>query len=149
MWSDFTTKREHIKNAKYQQYLNRIARLDMQNGAHPTKRANWLKFCRKCGKDISQTARHERLCEACSKVRVSRRKIPRAAWHSSPVRHRTEPNERERLRKRKGYVAWLARQVAERGQHPTKRANWLKFCRKCGKDISAAARRVTLCEECR
>lgn len=35
-----------------------------------------------------------------------------------------------------------------RCQYPVKRANWLKFCRKCGVDISKASAYVRLCGKC-
>jgi hypothetical protein len=46
-------------------YLDRLVSLQAQRGRHASKKANWLKFCRICGKDISTTARYQRLCEEC------------------------------------------------------------------------------------
>jgi hypothetical protein len=32
----------------------------------PDKKANWLKFCQKCGADISKTGKGIKLCEPCA-----------------------------------------------------------------------------------
>ena len=42
-------------------YLNHLIRLGRSHG----KRADWLKFCRICGADISRTACRNRLCGEC------------------------------------------------------------------------------------
>lgn len=44
-------------------YLNQLIKLEEQNGRHPSKRVNWLKFCRVCGADISSRRKGIRLCE--------------------------------------------------------------------------------------
>jgi hypothetical protein len=33
---------------------------------HPSKRANWAKYCRKCGVDIRRAPRYVRLCSSCA-----------------------------------------------------------------------------------
>lgn len=54
--------------------------------------------------------------------------------------------ERSRMR----YLTRLIRIQDEQKQrvHPSKKANWKKFCRRCGVDVSALAYRVTVCERC-
>lgn len=42
-------------------YLNHLIRLGRSHG----KRADWLHFCKVCGKDISRTAWRNRLCGEC------------------------------------------------------------------------------------
>jgi len=50
---------------RYMRYLDRLIRLEMQAGRHWSKRANWLKFCARCGQDISSSLRFVRYCFAC------------------------------------------------------------------------------------
>jgi hypothetical protein len=50
-----------------------------------------------------------------------------------------------RAANRMGYLNYLIRL----GWHPLKRANWLKFCHRCGADISTSPRRETLCGRCK
>ena len=45
-------------------YLNHLIRLGRSHG----KRADWLKFCKVCGADISRTPKLQRLCEDCRAV---------------------------------------------------------------------------------
>ena len=51
-------------------------------------------------------------------------------------------------RVRMRYLSFLCAIQADRGRHPSKRVNWLKFCRRCGADISKSARGVRLCGDC-
>ena len=44
-------------------YLNHLMRL----GRSHDKRADWLKFCKRCGTNIRHTAKYNRLCTNCAK----------------------------------------------------------------------------------
>ena len=52
-------------DSKHMRYLDSLLRMESERGRHPSKRANWLKFCRTCGTDISQMPNRVRLCFRC------------------------------------------------------------------------------------
>ena len=51
-----------MTHSDHMRYLTRLCR---QAPPHPSKRANWLKFCAVCGGDISGSARGVRVCATC------------------------------------------------------------------------------------
>src|SRR5271170_6653299 len=60
-----TDKTRRAASRAYMRHLDRLVRMELQNGCHESKRANWPKFCCRCGSDISDTARYVRRCSSC------------------------------------------------------------------------------------
>jgi len=66
-----------------------------------------------------------------------------------PYRPECCPPSREQQRRK--HIEWriaLALRAVADPPHPSKRANWLKFCHRCGADISHTPRGVRLCTYC-
>jgi hypothetical protein len=51
--------------SKRMRYLDCLVARNEQRPPHPSKRCDWLKFCRRCGADISHSARGVRVCASC------------------------------------------------------------------------------------
>lgn len=52
-------------NSRERSHMRYITRLTRAGRPHPSKRANWLHFCQKCGKNISDSPKGTRICGEC------------------------------------------------------------------------------------
>lgn len=68
---------------RHMAYLDRLIAMESVAGRHPSKRANWLKFCSRCGSDISSSPRCVRECSSCNSQEAARRAGGRIARRQS------------------------------------------------------------------
>ena len=69
-------------------YLTRLIRLEDSHGRHPSKKSNWMHFCRCCGADISTCEKWQRRCARC---RGGVQSIEPASPEPNPTHRRSPP----------------------------------------------------------